>query len=222
MSEVISRAQASAEWVAEQLRDMIVKGDLAPGARIVERKISADMNVSRTPVREALKLLRADGLIEISMHRGAQVTRYTETEAQDLFDLIAVIEGLAAERLAERITPRMLKELEALHGQMIDQYTSHDPSAYFDTNTEIHDMIVRQAGNQILVESHRRVVVRARRGRFMAILDANRWKQAVDEHEAVMSAFRNRDAEAAGAIWRTHLRHTGDTVAAVLRQTSRG
>lgn len=218
MSEAMSRAQASAEWVAERLRDMIVKGDLPPGARIVERRISADLNVSRTPVREALKLLRADGLIEISMHRGAQVTLYTEKEAEDLFDLISVIEGLAAERLSERLTARILRRLESLHGRMLEEYAARDASAYFDTNTEIHDTIVAESGNLILAESHRRVMVRARRGRFMAIVDADRWRQAVDEHEAVMAAFRTRDAEAAGAIWREHLRHTGETVADVLRK----
>lgn len=218
MSEAMSRAQASAEWVAERLRDMIVKGDLPPGARIVERRISADLNVSRTPVREALKLLRADGLIEISMHRGAQVTLYTEKEAEDLFDLISVIEGLAAERLSERLTARILRRLESLHARMLEEYAARDASAYFDTNTEIHDTIVAESGNLILAESHRRVMVRARRGRFMAIVDADRWRQAVDEHEAVMAAFRTRDAEAAGAIWREHLRHTGETVADVLRK----
>lgn len=221
MSEAISRAQASAEWVAERLRDMIVKGDLPPGARIVERRISTELNVSRTPVREALKLLRADGLIEISMHRGAQVTLYTEKEAEDLFDVISVIEGLAAERLADRLTGQMLRRLEALHARMLDEYAARDASAYFDTNTNIHDTIVSEAGNLILAESHRRVMVRAKRGRFMAIVDADRWRQAVDEHEAVMAAFRARDADAAGTIWRKHLRHTGETVVDVLRQAGR-
>ena len=200
---------------------MIIKGDLAPGARIVERKVSADMNVSRTPVREALKLLRADGLIEISMHRGAMVRHYTEKEALDLFDLISVIEGLAAERLADNLTRRTLQRLEDLHGRMLEQYKRRDAPAYFDTNTEIHDTIVREASNPILEESHRRVMVRARRGRFMAIIDADRWRQAVDEHQAVMRAFRDREAGAAGAIWRTHLRHTGETVAEVLRPSDR-
>lgn len=220
MSGTASGRQASAEWVAERLRDMIVKGDLAPGTRIVERRISADLAVSRTPVREALKLLRADGLIEISLHRGAQVTEYTEREAENLFDLISVIEGLAAERLAESLTPRTLRRLEALHARMLEEYAARDASAYFDTNTEIHDTIVEEAGNPVLAESHRRVSVLARRGRFMAIIDADRWRQAVDEHEAVMAAFRARDPETAGAIWRTHLRHTGETVADVLRQSA--
>lgn len=216
MSDPASRTEASAEWVAARLRDMIVKGDLPAGARIVERKVSADLNVSRTPVREALKLLRADGLIEISLHRGAQVTTYTSREAEDLFDLISVIEGLAAERLAERRSSALMQRLETLHARMLGEFAAGDASAYFDTNTEVHDTIVREAGNPILADSHRRVMVRARRGRFMAIIDVDRWRQAVAEHEEVMAAFRARDAEAAGRVWRTHLRHTGETVAAVL------
>lgn len=217
MAESTNLTQASAEWVAERLREMIVKGDLPPGARIVERKLSADLNVSRTPVREALKLLRADGLIEISMHRGAQVTAYTPAEAENLFDLISVIEALAAERLAEDLPSRLLRRLEDLHARMLEEYAARDTSSYFDTNTQIHDLIVQEAGNPILAESHRRVVVRARRGRYMAIIDAARWQQSVEEHEALMVAFRTRDADAAGAIWRTHLRHTGEAVASVLR-----
>ena len=217
MSETLSPARASAAWVADRLRDMIVKGDLHPGARLVERKISADLNVSRTPVREALKLLHADGLIEISMHRGAQVVAYTASEAEDLFDVIAVIESLAAERLAERITARLLARFETLHARMLQHFTEHDAPAYFDTNTEIHDLIVLESGNPILIESHRRVMLRARRGRFMAIVDAERWRQAVDEHEALMAAFRARNSAKAAAIWREHLQHTGETVAAVLR-----
>ena len=210
-------AQASAERVADLLRERIVKGALAPGSRLVERKLSAELEVSRTPVREALKLLRADGLVEISMHRGAQIVTYTAAEAEELFELIAVLEGLAAERLARRMHPDVMERLEGLHVQMLRQYEARDASAYFDTNTEIHDTIVEAAGNAVLRESHRRVMVRAQRGRFLAIMDSARWQQAVDEHEAVMEAFRHRDAKAAARVWRQHLNHTGETVAAVLR-----
>lgn len=217
MKDAPISSQASAERVADLLRERIVKGELTPGSRLVERKLSAELNVSRTPVREALKLLRADGLVEISMHRGAQIVAYTAEEAEELFELIAVLEGLAAERLARRMHPDVMARLEDLHVQMLRQYDARDASAYFDTNTEIHDTIVTAAGNAVLLESHKRVMVRAQRGRFLAIMDSARWQQAVDEHEAVMEAFRHRDAEAAAKVWRQHLSHTGDTVAAVLR-----
>ncbi len=218
MSDMSTRSQASAEWVSARLRDMIVKGELPPGARIVERRISADLKVSRTPVREALKLLHADGLIEISMHRGAQVTHYTEKEARELFDLAAVIEGLAAERLSERMTPAVLDRLEDLHARMLDFHATGDAPSYFDVNTSIHDLIVQEAGNPILAESHARIMIRARRGRFMAIFDAGRWSQAVQQHETVMSAFRDGDATKAGTVWRAHLRDTGTTMAEVLHR----
>ncbi|MEM1385841.1 MAG: GntR family transcriptional regulator [Pseudomonadota bacterium] len=217
MKDTPLTAQASAERVADLLRERIVKGELAPGSRLVERKLSAELEVSRTPVREALKLLRADGLVEISMHRGAQIVSYTAEEAEELFELIAVLESLAAERLARRMHPDVMERLEDLHVQMLRQYEARDASAYFDTNTEIHDTIVTSSGNAVLLESHRRVMVRAQRGRFLAIMDSARWQQAVDEHEAVMEAFRHRDATAAARVWREHLSHTGETVAAVLR-----
>lgn len=208
---------ATVEWVAGTLRDRIVKGDLVPGARLVERHLSAELQVSRTPVREALKLLHADGLVEISLHRGAQVTTFTAGEAAHLFDLVAVIEALAAERVAERMQVAVLDRLDALHRDMIDRYDARDVSAYFDLNTAIHAAIVAGAGNPILSESHERIMRRAQRGRFLAIMDADRWAEAVGEHEEAMTAFRSGDAGAASAIWRRHLTRSGDTVATVLR-----
>lgn len=217
MTETRSIPQASAEWVAEQLRGRIIRGELLPAARIVERRISAELGVSRTPVREALKLLHADGLVTIALHRGAHVTPFTAQEAVHLFDLIAVIEGLAAERLAERIDAALLDRLEEMHAKMATEFQARDATAYFETNTAIHDAIIHGTGNPTLIESHRRVMVRAQRGRFMAILDSDRWRQAMEEHEVLMEALRSRDPARAAETWRMHLRHTGETLAEVLR-----
>ncbi|OSP54602.1 GntR family transcriptional regulator [Pseudoruegeria sp. SK021] len=209
-------ATAVAESVADVIRERIIKGDLAAGARIVERKLSAELNVSRTPVREALKLLRADGLVEISRNCGAQVTGYTPAEARQLFDVIAVMESLAAERLAQRITPDELDQIEDLHAAMLAYYKVGNVEDYFDANSAIHDAIIDLCGNAALKDAHKRVMLRTRRGRYLAIMSPVRWKQAVAEHETLMDALRLRDASAAAAIWRQHLSHTGDTVAAVL------
>ena len=212
---------ATAQRVADLLRDRIVKGDLLPGARIVERTLSAELDVSRTPVREALKILQADGLIEISLHRGAQVTHYTTAEAVGLFDILGVIEGLAAERLAERLAqgraPHLLDRLEALHDRMLTLYHARDATGYFDINNAIHDTIVVGCDNPVLRESRDRLVIRARRGRYLAIMRQARWDQAVDEHERLMAALRSGDALAAATVWREHLCHTGDAVATLLR-----
>jgi DNA-binding GntR family transcriptional regulator len=213
---------AVAEWVADVLRDRIVKGNLAAGARIVERKLSAELNVSRTPIREALKLLQADDLIEISRHRGAQVKEYSAQQALDLFDVIASLESLAAERLATTITKTQLDEIEGLHASMLAFHNAGQSDSYFDTNSQIHDAILAACGNPILQQLHTRLMSRARRGRFMAIMDPRRLETAVDEHEQLMKALRTRNAEAARGIWRTHLLNTGRSVTEVLRSQDLG
>lgn len=214
---VVGEISALAARVADVLRDRIVRGQLAPGERIVERQLSAELSMSRTPIREALKLLEADGLVEISRNRGAQVTAYSPEEARDLFDVISVLEALAAQRLAENIAPLLMARFEGLHAEMLSHYRSASLDAYFDINTAIHDLVVAQCGNPRLAQNHRRLVSRARRGRFLAILDPERWAQSISEHEALMTALRDRDGLAAFAAWRIHLAHTGDTVAAVLK-----
>ena len=216
MQKLSENSKAAAERVASILRDRIVKGELAPLDRLVERRLSAELDVSRTPVREALKLLEADGLIEITLHRGALVSVFGPDEAVHLFDVISSLESLAAERLAATISPANLQELEDLHGTMLEHFRSDQISDYFDTNTLIHDVIVTGCGNPIVIETHRRLIARARRGRFMAIMHRDRLEQAVGEHEILMQAFRSQDPSVAAKIWKTHLLHTGETLAEVL------
>ncbi|WP_237763587.1 GntR family transcriptional regulator [Falsirhodobacter sp. alg1] len=212
---------AVAEYAAEIIRERIIKGDLGPGARIVERKLAAELSLSRTPIREALKLLRADGLVEISRNSGARVVIHSPEEILALFDVIGVIESLAAERFAARITDAELQELETLHAEMLAYYADDNTDDYFRTNSAIHDAVIAGAHNPSLAEAHRRLIARTRHGRFMAIMNPARWRQSVDEHETLMAALRNRDALAAAEIWRAHLLHTGETTAEVLRQAAR-
>lgn len=207
---------ATAQWVADILRDRIVKGIYPPGSRIVERTISAELEVSRTPVREALKLIDADGLIAISRNKGAQVLRFGPEEILALFDVIASLESLAAERLAAAIDPETLDQLEEMHDRMLTYRKIGNHTDYFDTNSEIHDLIVERCGNAIVEETHRKLMARARRGRFLAIMKPERLQEAVEEHEELMQALRENDPERAARIWRTHLLHTGQTVAALL------
>lgn len=208
---------AVAQRVSDVLRDKIVKGDYPPGARLVERKMSAELDVSRTPVREALKLLEADGLIGISRNKGAQVLAYDAAEARALFEVLSALESLAAQKLAETISIQTLDKLEDLHAHMLRHFRETQVQAYFDINSLIHDTIVTECGNALLCHTHKRLIARARRGRFMAIMDPARLAQAVAEHETLMEALRQRDPELAGMTWRTHLLHTGKAVAKCLQ-----
>ncbi|MEM1050379.1 MAG: GntR family transcriptional regulator [Pseudomonadota bacterium] len=213
----LSRRQPAAAQILEILRDRIVRGDLMPGSRIIEREICAEMNISRTPLREALKLLALDGLVELSQNRGARVLPFTAEEALHLFEVLAGLEGLAAELAVERLSPDARAELSDMHEKMRNCYERKDRDAYFALNTAIHAAIVEAASNPILSSTHAALMLRAKRGRYMAIMDPSRWSDAFQEHEALMQAFANRDTAKAGTIWREHLIHTGETVADVLR-----
>lgn len=213
-----SGERAMALAVVRHLRDAVVTGKLKPGDRIVERQLSAELNISRTPIREGLKLLELDGLVAISRNRGAEVTAFTPDEALRLFDVISVLEGLAARRTAERACPDTLARLEDLHGQMAFHYNRSQIDPYFEVNSAIHDLVVSACGNPELAATHARLMLRARRGRYMAIMSPDRWRQSVEEHEALMAALRARDPDAAAAAWTAHLRHTGETLARALAE----
>lgn len=219
VTPVSKNPKAVAEQVAAILRDRIIKGQLAPRDRIVERQLSAELDVSRTPIREALKLLEVDGLIDITLHRGAVVCDYRPEDAVALFDVIAVLEGLAARRFCAAVTEETLQKIEDLHRDMLEHHAAGRMGAYFDVNSVIHDAIVAGSGNPELQATHEKLMIRARRGRFLAIMKAERLAEAVAEHEILMRCLHARDAEGAAQIWETHLRHTGETLADVLGQS---
>ncbi|WP_083548915.1 GntR family transcriptional regulator [Acuticoccus yangtzensis] len=206
----------AAQRVLAALRRMIIRGDLMPGSRIVERTLCAQLNVSRTPMREALKLLEIDGLIEISQHRGARVLAFTAAEALELFEVLASLEGLAAELAVARMTPSIADALSHLHGRMREYHSTRNRDAYFDCNSQIHEMIVNAAGNRALVATRHNLMLRAKRGRYMAIMSISRWDEAMGEHEMLMEALHKGDPEEAGRVWRRHLMRTGETVAAAI------
>lgn len=214
----LSRRIPFARQVADTLRDLIVRGELPAGSRVVERVLCERLNVSRTPMREALKLLEADGLIEISQNRGARVMSLGAEEARQLFEVIAELEALAADRAVLSADADALAGLEDLHAQMLRHYETQEKDAYFDINSRIHEQVVKLSGNPVLMGSHATLMLRARRGRYVAIFDPARWAESVGEHETLMESFRTRDAARARAVWRQHLCRTGETVAGGLEQ----
>ncbi|MEM9428471.1 MAG: GntR family transcriptional regulator [Pseudomonadota bacterium] len=204
------------EAVADMLRSRIIRGQLKPGQHVVERKLCAELAVSRTPLREALKLLRQDGLVEIARNRGARVTPYSADDAIDLFEVISALEGQAAARAAHRITEDELADLRHKHAEMARHHRDENLDAYFALNSEIHDAIVRIADNPMLAASRARLMPLAERGRYMAIFNRDRWNQSVEEHDGLMTALHRRDTDAAKAIWEQHLLNTGLSVGEAL------
>lgn len=200
------------EDVAEHLRLLIVEGHLKDGERIIETELCEQLKVSRTPLREAIKMLIHEGLIEHLPNRGASVAKITPEQMQHLFQVISGLEMLAAELTIPNAKPLELKHLRALHEKMIKHHSAGERQKYFSINHQIHLRIVSLSGNPILIETHAGLMARARHFRYWALADQERWDEAVREHEAIMEAFEKRDAKAAGQLIKAHVERTGDVV----------
>jgi DNA-binding GntR family transcriptional regulator len=204
------------EQVATSLRDMIVHGTLRPGERISEGALCDQLEISRTPLREALKTLAAEGLVELRPNRGAVITPLRQPETLELFETIAGLERIAAEHAADRLGLPELRKLEKLHDRMEACHEAGDLKPYFACNQEIHRLIVAGAHNKVLQSTHAFLHTRMSRARYFALFAPQRWSESVAEHRRIMDALRARDAARAGAEMHAHVWRTGQIIAQVV------
>jgi DNA-binding GntR family transcriptional regulator len=197
---------------ARRLRHMIFEGELAPGSRIAERMICEQLGISRTPLREALKVLASEGLVELLPHRGAQVSTLRREDIDPMFEVMSALEALAGELACRRITEAELAAIHDAHEQMTDHYARHERAEYFRLNQEIHERIVAAARNPVLAHAYNSLSARIRRARYMANLSPERWRQAMEEHEAIIAALADRDGPRLSRILKEHLLHKRDFV----------
>ena len=190
------------EEIAGIIRDRIVEGDL--GGFIDEPSLALELGVSRTPVREALKVLAFEGLVDIFPNQGSYVSKLTAGDARELIELLAQLEGFAGELACQRYSDEMLKALTRTHEDMILAYRQGDKPTYFKLNQRIHDDIVAASGNKHLIEAHRRCTRRLRRIRYLSNLQHTAWEQSVLDHEAMLKALAARDAAATRRIMTDH------------------
>jgi len=198
--------------VADNLRDMIVEGELPPGHRILEGDLCEQFGISRTPMREALKVLASEGLVEIKPNRGTRVTEITLEDIDTLFEALSGIERIAAELATKRMTERDLVRLKSLNDRMTDHFENGRRHEYFQLNQEAHNSIIKLTGNSILVDIHEKLMIKVRRARYLAILSGERWEESVKEHTNILEAMESRDAVRAGELILDHVRKTGAVV----------
>jgi len=191
--------------VADRLRDLIVQGELEPGTRLNERLLTERFGISRTPLREAIKMLASEGLVQLLPNRGAVVTSITRKSALDMFQVMGVLESLAGELACQRATERDIEEIAKLHASMRRHHKRRELNEYFRLNQEIHQRIVDCAGNAELADIYRRLSVRLRRVRYMANYSKERWDEAMAEHEQILEALTERQAKRLKALLATHL-----------------
>jgi DNA-binding GntR family transcriptional regulator len=203
--------------VAARLRTLIVEGRLAPGEKLNERELAARLKVSRTPLREALKLLTAEGLVEHLPNRGAAVPRLDADDVAAAFEVMAALEGLSGELACARVTEAEVDEIRALHFEMLAHHARKDLSSYYRVNAQIHRAINRAARNPVLTETYDRINARIQAFRFRSNFDTDKWTVAVREHEAMVVALAARDGAELRAILIAHLNHKRDVVLAQLQ-----
>lgn len=215
----ILRQKPLHEAAVERLRDMIIEGELAVGERLHDGNLAEILSVSRTPVREAIKLLATEGLVELLPGRGARVADLSIASVSELFEVIAGIERHACELAAVRMSPRELEKLQKMHDRMAEHHRAGERHDYFKLNHELHLAVVANSKNAILQSTHAALIVKARRGRYTALASQARWKEAMTEHELLMQAFADRDAQKAGEIMLQHDRRTGEVVLHLLQNS---
>ena len=177
-----------------RLRQMIVAGDLAPGQRISEREIGEQLDgLSRTPLREAFKMLAAEGLVTISPNRGATVTALSMAEVEDTIELLIGLEGIAALAACEHISEAQFAEIDELHQRMCAAYRSEQLMEYFELNQAIHQRIVDGAGNRVLSRIYAAECARIRRYRYAGNRRHERWERALAEHQQLLGALKERN-----------------------------
>src|SRR3954468_14128754 len=218
-ADIISIPRASLhEHVAQRLRQMLVEGRIAAGAKLNERELAQVLHVSRTPLREAIKMLAAEGLVELLPNRGGVAVTLSESDVLHTFEVMAGLEGMNGELAAQRITDAELAEIKAMHFEMLAAYTRADLSNYYRLNAQIHRAINAAAKNPVLTATYNQVNARLQALRFRSNQDGAKWKRAMKEHEKMVEALSARDPAAMRSILVTHLNNKRDVVLTLLRE----
>lgn len=204
----IRKDRPLAKQVADRLREMIVLDELPPGEKLRERHLADVLQVSRTPMREALKILATEGLVELPPNRSAVVAGFSAEEIKDKLQVIAVLEQLAGELATVNASDGEIAEIRALHYEMLAAYSREDRKSYFQLNQEIHLHIVKAGQNDALTETHARLNTQLYRVRYLSNLRNKQWPSAIAEHKELLNALISRDGEKLGHLLRSHLRST--------------
>lgn len=211
------RAPSLAEAAVKRLRRMIVIGEFAPGARLSEPQLGEQLGISRTPVREALKLLAAEGLVELRPNRNAIVARIDPHELAGLFEVETGIEGFAAGLAARRMSEAELRKLRRLQTRMEALHARGQREAYIRVNRQVHALIVGGARNAVLASTHAWLLGRLERARNLALATEGRIEESIREHREILDALERRDAERAARLMADHVKRTGDIFAGLSR-----
>lgn len=204
------------EELAQKVAELIVGGKLEPGSKVPEKELCEAFGVSRTPLREALKVLANDRLISLEPNRGAWVTPITRADVEDIYPVMGVLEGLAGELACARLSDAGIANIRTLHSEMETRYAARDRDGFITVNQQIHEAILAGAGNETLSAQFQSLAIRVRQARYAAPVTEAQWALAFAEHEQMIVCLEARDGAGLARVLRTHLSHKAETVLAWL------
>ena len=205
------------EEIAGYLREMIFDGELAGGARVPEKTLCERFDISRTPLREALKVLAIEGLITLLPNRGARIAELTPEDIDEVFPVMGALEAVAGEMAAHAITDDGIAEIRALHYQMALHHSRGERPQYFSINQRIHECILDAARNPTLTQLYKTLSGRIRRARYSANISQQRWDQAMREHGEILNALSERNGEHLGKLLKNHLINKREAIKNTIR-----
>ncbi|TKT82486.1 GntR family transcriptional regulator [Aquamicrobium sp. LC103] len=212
----LARPALSVE-LTDRVRELIMEGELKEGHKVPERYLTERFGVSRTPLREAIKVLAHEGFVVLVPNRGAVVAPQSLDEIEEILPIVGALEGLAGELAAQHASDADIRNISRLTDRLREAFEARDRPTYFQINQSIHAAIIQAAGNPALLRNHATFARRIYRARYQANLSESRWKEATEEHEKIAEALAARDAKGLGELLREHLSHKMRSIRSALK-----
>jgi len=197
------------EKILENIRDAIISGSLKAGSRVSEPELADRYGISRTPIREAFRQLESEGYLTVIPRRGAVVSEFSQKDVEEFYAIKSILEGYAARRACEKLTEKELGRLQAVNDRLAELAEHNDIKTFFRVHGDFHDMFIKAADNEKLRELISSLVTRFQRLRLMSLSLPGRMRISVQEHEKIIEAFRNKDAETAETLVRKNAEYGG-------------
>lgn len=199
------KKQTLHDHVVNQIRDMIIEGYLKSGERIDEISLTKQLGVSRTPFREALRTLAAEGLTEIRSARGSIVRKLSPKEVKDMLVLLGHIEMLAGELVCQKASDKQIDHLLSIHENMLLYWKKRQRMEYYKLNQDFHTHLSLYSANEAIRETQANLQARLKRIRFLGSQTHEHWEAAVHDHEEMIIALKKKDGMYLGQMMKTHL-----------------
>ena len=200
------------EEIANNLREMMMSGELMEGDKIKEGELCDMMGISKTPLREALRVLSTEGLIRLIPNRGSYVTTPTFEEIKEMFDVMSVLEAVCARTAAEKISDQDFSKLEKLHKKLEVSFKRKNQKEYIDQNNLYHAFVQKLAGNKTMNQIVNGLRQKILLYRFQSLSLPGRFEQSIEEHRRLLGAFRDRNPKKAELLMKSHLKKQCDAM----------